>query len=260
MDIENLSVLNSGWLSCGSSASSPSSVIDDSSTCPICFALMKPPHLAPIILTPCGHTFCAKCIAVHTAVQRKKARLVGGPISAPPCPQCKATIMAQCVNITLQNIITERLAIEENMRRAEIESIYPKTPVRGQLLYEELVTSRKADFARTARDKFGVHVNTSPGPLCCHSLQDALLETRHRQDRLEMDLSSAEEKLNLLDSREKELKQILQKASLEHRMVQSELEDTKSKKGMLHQAHADTLKKSQLIEASMVAMTFEKVE
>ncbi|KAG0581157.1 hypothetical protein KC19_4G228600 [Ceratodon purpureus] len=140
MDIENLSVLNSGWLSCGSSASSPSSVIDDSSTCPICFALMKPPHLAPIILTPCGHTFCAK------------------------------------------NIITERLAIEENMRRAEIESIYPKTPVRGQLLYEELVTSRKADFARTARDKFGVHVNTSPGPLCCHSLQDALLETRHRQD------------------------------------------------------------------------------
>ena len=90
-----------------------------------------------------------QCIAVHTAVQRKKARLVGGPISAPPCPQCKATIMAQCVNITLQNIITERLAIEENMRRAEIESIYPKTPVRGQLLYEELVTSRKADFVRS---------------------------------------------------------------------------------------------------------------
>lgn len=43
-------------------------------------------------------------------------------------------------------------------------------------------------------------------------------------------------------------------------MVQSELEDTKSKKDMLHQAHADTLKKSQLIEASMVAMAFEKVE
>lgn len=57
--------------------------------------------------------------------------------------------MAQSVNITLQNIITERLAIEENMRRAEIESIYPKTPVRGQLLYEELLMPRKADFVRS---------------------------------------------------------------------------------------------------------------
>ena len=90
-----------------------------------------------------------QCIAVHTAVQRKKARLVGGPISAPPCPQCKARIVAQSVNITLQNIITERLAIEETMRRAEMESVYPTTPVRGQLLYEELVTPRNADFVRS---------------------------------------------------------------------------------------------------------------
>ena len=43
-------------------------------------------------------------------------------------------------------------------------------------------------------------------------------------------------------------------------MVQSELADTKSKKGMLHQAHADTLKKSQLIKASMVAIASGKVE
>jgi len=52
----------------------------------------------------------------------------------------------------------------------------------------------------------------------------------------------------------------IQQVRLEHLMVQSEMEDTKSKKGMLHQAHAETLKKSKLIEASMVAMALEKEE
>ena len=64
----------------------------------------------------------------------------------------------------------------------------------------------------------------------------------------------------LFDSKIYLLIELILQASLEHRMVQSELEDTKSKKDMLHRAHADTLKKSQLIEASMVAMAFEKVE
>lgn len=37
-------------------------------------------------------------------------------------------------------------------------------------------------------------------------------------------------------------------------MVQTELEDTKSKQKMLYQAHAETVQKADLIEASVVAL------
>lgn len=30
----------------------------ESNTCPICFELMVPPNYSPILLFPCGHTFC----------------------------------------------------------------------------------------------------------------------------------------------------------------------------------------------------------
>ena len=93
-----------------------------------------------------------QCVAVHTAVQRKKARLQGGPIDDPPCPHCKKRIVAQSVNITLQNIITERLSLRQIMRQAEVQSVYPKLPVRGQQLYEDLLTP-----ARTS-------VNMNPPP------------------------------------------------------------------------------------------------
>jgi hypothetical protein len=99
-----------------------------------------------------------QCVAVHTAVQRKKARLQGGPIDDPPCPHCKKRIVAQSVNITLQNIITERLSLRQIMRQAEVQSVYPKLPVRGQQLYEDLLTP-----ARTS-------VNVNPPPSLPSSL------------------------------------------------------------------------------------------
>ncbi|BBN15762.1 hypothetical protein MPTK1_7g00570 [Marchantia polymorpha subsp. ruderalis] len=34
----------------------------ESNTCPICFELMKSPDYPPIVLSPCGHSFCAKVI------------------------------------------------------------------------------------------------------------------------------------------------------------------------------------------------------
>lgn len=97
------------------------------------------------MIVVCG----GKCIAVHTAVHRKKARQEGGLMGAPPCPHCRERIVAQSVNITLQNIITERLAIEETRRQAEVTSLYPKTPLRGELLYKELATPRKPDLVIT---------------------------------------------------------------------------------------------------------------
>jgi len=34
----------------------------ESNTCPICYELMIPPNYSPILLFPCGHTFCKACV------------------------------------------------------------------------------------------------------------------------------------------------------------------------------------------------------
>lgn len=36
-------------------------------TCPVCYELMAPPAKAPMLLFPCGHSFCAQCINAHLA-------------------------------------------------------------------------------------------------------------------------------------------------------------------------------------------------
>jgi len=37
----------------------------ESHTCPICYELMRAPTHSPMILFPCGHSFCALCLQTH---------------------------------------------------------------------------------------------------------------------------------------------------------------------------------------------------
>lgn len=34
----------------------------ENNTCAICYELMVPPHYSPILLFPCGHSFCKTCV------------------------------------------------------------------------------------------------------------------------------------------------------------------------------------------------------
>ena len=49
-------------------------------TCPVCYELMAPPHKAPMLLFPCGHSFCKQCIDSHTAR------------GANTCPYCREPV------------------------------------------------------------------------------------------------------------------------------------------------------------------------
>lgn len=73
----------------------------------------------------------------------------GGRIRAPPCPHCKQKILSQTVNIPLQNMINQMLTVQKITRQAELEKIYPKTPLRGQELYDDLLQPRTPDYVST---------------------------------------------------------------------------------------------------------------
>jgi hypothetical protein len=52
--------------------------------CPICYELMSPPNRLPILLFPCGHSFCRACLDQHTT-NISNSR---GP-QTKPCPYCR---------------------------------------------------------------------------------------------------------------------------------------------------------------------------
>jgi len=64
-----------------------------SNTCPICFELFLPPEHSPILIIPCGHTFCKGCLED----MKKKAKYA--------CPFCRIKIQSQAPNISLQKLI-----------------------------------------------------------------------------------------------------------------------------------------------------------
>jgi hypothetical protein len=55
--------------------------------------LFLPPDHSPILLFPCGHTFCKICLKTFKQKSGRK------------CPFCRVKIESQAINISLQNLI-----------------------------------------------------------------------------------------------------------------------------------------------------------
>jgi len=50
----------------------------ESNTCPVCLELMLPPEHSPMLLFPCGHTFCKGCLLKLNPIN---ARHVENPLN-----------------------------------------------------------------------------------------------------------------------------------------------------------------------------------
>ena len=67
-------------------------------TCKICFELMTAPDNTPILLFPCGHTFCKQCIEKHCRDANKRNKC---------CPYCRTPIESKAVNQALKDLIDQ---------------------------------------------------------------------------------------------------------------------------------------------------------
>eukprot|EP00193_Tetraselmis_chui_P023010 CAMPEP_0177780324 /NCGR_PEP_ID=MMETSP0491_2-20121128/17131_1 /TAXON_ID=63592 /ORGANISM="Tetraselmis chuii, Strain PLY429" /LENGTH=216 /DNA_ID=CAMNT_0019300065 /DNA_START=94 /DNA_END=741 /DNA_ORIENTATION=- len=77
----------------------------ESYSCPICYEQMVPPDHQPILLFPCGHSFCIRCIAAHTEKHRKNT-----------CPFCREKISSKAPNMALQQLIQNYSAKRDKIR------------------------------------------------------------------------------------------------------------------------------------------------
>ena len=76
-------------------------------TCPVCFEPMLPPNKPPMLLFPCGHTFCAECIEKQKRIAKHS------------CPFCRAKIEKVAINHSLKQLMETFLKKKESIESGE---------------------------------------------------------------------------------------------------------------------------------------------
>jgi hypothetical protein len=89
-----------------------------SHVCGICFELMEAPARSPMLLFPCGHTFCKQCLATHMDQRSSSSK----------CPQCRALIRSTAENHSLKRLIeqfvSEKRRLEEGEQVASVSDVF----------------------------------------------------------------------------------------------------------------------------------------
>ncbi|EFJ40230.1 hypothetical protein VOLCADRAFT_108265 [Volvox carteri f. nagariensis] len=80
--------------------------LESQNTCPVCYELMVPPQHAPVMLFPCGHSFCGRCLEQHIDRNKKTQ-----------CPICRKKIESRAPNYSLQQLIQQVVAKKESASR-----------------------------------------------------------------------------------------------------------------------------------------------
>lgn len=76
-------------------------------SCPICYDIMVPPNNKPMLLVPCGHTFCETCVRTQTKVKKK-------------CPYCRKPFASIAPNLNLQQVISTLLDRKQKFDSGEL--------------------------------------------------------------------------------------------------------------------------------------------
>ena len=73
-------------------------------TCKICFEIMTSPVRTPMILYPCGHTFCKDCMNKHVnriSTQSSTSESGGSSSGKATCPYCRYCSL-HCLNVYIK--------------------------------------------------------------------------------------------------------------------------------------------------------------
>eukprot|EP00126_Sphaerothecum_destruens_P001307 Sdes_comp13941_c0_seq1m3343 len=84
-------------------------------TCLLCFEFMYGPHHSPMLLSPCGHTFCDACLQNSFCAGLR-------PKSKNLCPSCKSNIVSITLNVSLQQLILTGMAKKNCSSPAKLQT------------------------------------------------------------------------------------------------------------------------------------------
>ena len=80
-----------------------------SNNCPVCFELMTGSEHAPMLLFPCGHTFCQACLCMHLE-----------KLGRSTCPYCREKVQSRAPNVSLRQVIDGFVERQQSLARGEV--------------------------------------------------------------------------------------------------------------------------------------------
>lgn len=243
-------------------------------SCAICYEIMTPPEHVPMLLFPCGHTFCEACIVNHLKrnsaasqqhqQQNGRQGRGGGAGGAGFCPFCRQIIESRAVNQSLKELIEQFIA-----QKDRLES--------GRASIEDLFVSQKAPVATTSAalpPPPHVPLSTSqaqPSSISTSSLLSQLKSCEMRHGILSNELEDAFLEVDALQKKQAKIRKasdhlLEERRKLDERvallqeeraLINQHLDNQQSKAAETAQAEGEALERSRMLKETLASLQRE---
>jgi len=208
----------------------------ETNTCPICYELMLPPINSPILLFPCGHTFCNKCLKDHS----KKNGFI--------CPLCRKPIKSQAPNISLQNLICTFTNNKHLLDKVNVDDLYA----------EENQQNNKNETDEENVEKY--EENLKICKLRYKIVNSEKLEVEEKFNRLQKDQQTKKDVLTELERKKESVTRKLEKLQAELVLINDFMEQTHKEETTLEKEMDTTITTLELLNNTLEPIEKEKVK
>jgi hypothetical protein len=209
--------------------------LETQNTCPVCYELMVPPMHAPLILFPCGHTFCAKCLDTHMQTHNKQN-----------CPVCRKKIDSKAPNYSLQQLILNFAS-----KKKTIVQERPMNPEHQPLTtssLEEDVGSQTVESLRRQSDRIQVRLRV---------LQNELVDTIHEQKTYEERAAAARLVYSHMYGEEQQVLEKMKALQAELDLLRDQLSRQKEKLAKAEEEAGAVLSRRELLSQTIEPLLLE---
>ncbi|KAK9829094.1 hypothetical protein WJX72_003861 [[Myrmecia] bisecta] len=227
--------------------------IESQAICPICLDEMVPPKRAPVLLFPCGHSFCSVCISSHMQQHGKSH-----------CPCCRMKIECKASNISLQQLIqgfvTRRDKVRKGAQRQHVQShleytkprpASPTFDLRGES--DECVDPEAEgddDESRLQRERETLTMR-------CRVLKNELLDVQAEEAAADAQLYTTMAGLQELHEQEATVNSKLQRVQAELAAVQAEMQAQQGQLEEVNQQRQSAAARAALIQQILAPLQKE---
>lgn len=199
----------------------------ETNTCPVCYELMVPPKNSPILLFPCGHTFCKMCVYTNHSKQ-----------TIQKCPCCRAQVKSSALNISLQNLIC---VFTNNKHLID--------------KYDNNIQEEKKEIGENSAV---YKENLKMCNIRCKILKDEISDLKMKNSTINQNITGQQAVLNELYQEKKKVKEKIEKLTEEFKLINDYIDKNEDELKLVEKELSDNLEKIKLIEDTLVPLQNDK--
>jgi len=226
----------------------------ESHTCPICYELMIAPTYSPMILFPCGHTFCAECLQSHMVSHHRSK-----------CPLCRQQIGSKALNHSLQDIIQQFVTQRERVMSGKQVEAGRRSSGHGLASSREGGVNSRAASIKTVDEaddddddpasQYGRQLRMLD--MRCRILRNEVVESTEEKAQIAEKVTTARKVLRHMKDEEATLKAHIRQLMMEAEVVQEQVQEQERKQKALMQEEQAVQEKCDLILRTLAPLEQE---